>query len=135
MNWSLVLLLSLFGLAMAVATVFVIPPDIEPAFWLVIFVISAYAIAQAAPEHYLLHGVVVGLANSFWMTAFHVISFQRYLMGHPQEAAMMTSLPLPDSPRLTMTMVGPVIGVVSGLVIGLLAMVAHKLFARPRDLA
>ena len=131
MNWSLVLLLSLFGLVMGIATVFVIPPDIEPVFWVAIFALSAYLIAKQAPGRYLLHGVMVGIANSFWITTVHVISSQRYLMGHPREAAMMTSMPMPDSPRLMMAMVGPVIGVVSGLVIGLLSVVAAKLVARP----
>jgi hypothetical protein len=46
MNWKLIFLLSLFGLAMGFATVFVLPTKIEPVFWLVIFVISAYLIAK-----------------------------------------------------------------------------------------
>jgi hypothetical protein len=49
MDWKLILQLSLFGLAMAIATVFVIPPTVEPAFRLVIFLICAYAIAKAHP--------------------------------------------------------------------------------------
>lgn len=39
MDWKLIFQLSLFGLAMAVATVYVIPSNIEPVFWLVIFLI------------------------------------------------------------------------------------------------
>jgi hypothetical protein len=41
MNWRLIAQLSLFGLAMGIATVFFIPSTIEPLFWLVIFGISA----------------------------------------------------------------------------------------------
>jgi hypothetical protein len=40
---------------------------------------------------------------------------------------MMTSMPLPDSPRLMMAMTGPIIGLVSGLILGLFALVARKL--------
>ena len=40
-DWKLISRLSLFGLAMAIATVFAIPSNIEPAFWLVI---SCYAL-------------------------------------------------------------------------------------------
>ena len=40
-DWKLIFRLSLFGLAMAIATVFAIPSNIEPAFWLVI---SCYAL-------------------------------------------------------------------------------------------
>lgn len=48
MDWKLVLSLSLFGLAMGLATVFFIPSNIEPAFWLVIFLVCAYIIASNA---------------------------------------------------------------------------------------
>jgi hypothetical protein len=40
---------------------------------------------------------------------------------------MMASMSLPDSPRLMMALTGPVIGVVSGLVLGLFAVVASTL--------
>jgi uncharacterized membrane protein len=43
---------------------------------------------------------------------------------------MMSSMPLPDSPRLMMLLVGPVVGAVSGAVIGLFAVVAGKLLGR-----
>src|SRR2546426_4238331 len=56
MDWLLILTLSLFGLAMAVATVFVIPSNIEPLFWLVIFIVCAYLIAKRAPGRPFLHG-------------------------------------------------------------------------------
>ena len=45
MNWKLIFQLSLFGLAMGIATVYLIPGRFEPLVWLVIFAISAYAIA------------------------------------------------------------------------------------------
>ena len=48
---------------------------------------------------------------------------------------MMSSMPLPDSPRLMMALVGPVIGVVSGLVIGALAVLAAKMVARVQSTA
>jgi hypothetical protein len=130
MNWKLILQLSLFGLAMGLATVFLIPSKMEPLFWLVIFVISAYIIARRAPGQYFLHGLLVSIVNSVWITGSHVLLFDRYIANHPQEAAMMTSMPLPDSPRLMMAMMGAVIGVVSGLVLGLFAVVAGKLVRR-----
>jgi len=125
-NWKLVLLLSLFGLAMGVATVFLIPGRFEPLFWLVIVGISAYAIAASTPSKHFQHGLVVGIANCVWVTATHLLLFESYLANHPREAAMMASMPLPDSPRLLMILVGPVIGVLSGCVIGLLALLAGR---------
>ena len=43
---------------------------------------------------------------------------------------MMKTMPMPDSPRLMMAMVGPVIGLISGLLIGLLALLARR-FVKP----
>ena len=50
MNWNLVLRLSLFGLAMGIATVFVIPSNLEPLFWLAIFVVCAAIISKQMQE-------------------------------------------------------------------------------------
>ena len=44
---------------------------------------------------------------------------------------MMSSMPLPDSPRLMMACVGPIVGIVSGAIIGLFAYVAGK-FVKPQ---
>jgi hypothetical protein len=124
MNWKLVLQLSIFGLAMGIATVFFIPSKIEPAFWLAIFLVSAYAIARASATGRFLHGLALGIANSVWITTAHIVLSAHYLANHAQEAAMMQSMPLPDSPRLMMAMMGLVAGIVSGVVIGLLALAA-----------
>ncbi len=130
MSWPLVARLSLLGLLMGIATVFVIPSNVEPLCWLVIFAVSAYLIAKRVAGKYFLHGLLVGIANSVWVTAAHVVLFDHYIANHPREAAMMTSMPLPGSPRLMMALVGPVIGIASGLLIGVLAMLVANLVSR-----
>jgi uncharacterized membrane protein len=40
---------------------------------------------------------------------------------------MLTTMPMPDSPRLMMLMTGPVIGLISGLILGLFAFIASKI--------
>jgi hypothetical protein len=125
MSWKLVVTLSLFGLAMGVATVFVIPSNVEPVFWLAIFLVCAWIIAKRAPGKYFLHGLCVSLVNSVWITAAHVIFFDTYLAHHAAEAKMMTSMPLGG--RAMMLVTGPVVGLVSGLVLGLFAFVAGKI--------
>ena len=124
MNWKLVLQLSMFGLAMGIATVFFIPSKIEPVFWVAIFLVCAYAIARTTATKRFLHGLALGIANSVWIATAHIVLFEHYLANHAQEAAMMRSMPLPDSPRLMMALMGLVAGVVSGVVIGLLALAA-----------
>ncbi len=128
MNWKLILQLSMFGLAIGIATVFVIPSNIEPFFWLPIFIICAYLIAKQAGGRYIWHGLALGLVNCLWITASHIAFADRYLANHASEAQMMQSMPMPDSPRLMMAMFGPVIGVISGIVIGILAWIAARIF-------
>ena len=127
MNWKLILLLSLFGLAMAIGTVFVIRSKIEPFFWLGIFLICAWAIAAYAPGKFFLHGFLLGIANSVWVTAAHILLYDPYIARHPNEAAMMASGPMAQHPRLMMAITGPVVGILSGLVLGLFAWIAGKL--------
>jgi hypothetical protein len=131
MDWRLILQLSLFGLAMGVATVYVIPSRLEPFCWLGIFGFCAWVIAHRRPDRPFQHGLLVSVVNGLWITTAHVLLADRYLAGHPEEAAMMASSPLGSSPRLMMAVTGPVIGVVSGLVLGLMSWFAARMVRRP----
>ena len=131
MKWSLIIVLSMFGLAMGLLTVSVIPSETEPFFWLAVFVVCAFVIARQCATRRFLHGLALGLVNSVWVTGSHVLFFSSYIANHAKEAAMMTSMPMPDSPKLMMTLTGPVIGLVSGVVLGLFALLAG-LVVKPR---
>ena len=126
MNWKLIFQLSLFGLAMAFGTVFFISSGIEPICWLIIFVICAYLIAKNCSSRYFLHGFLVSLVNSVWITAAHILLFKTYILNHPREAEMISKMPMPEHPRLMMLFTGPVVGAISGLVLGLFAFIASK---------
>jgi hypothetical protein len=130
MNWKLIFLLSLFGLAMGICTVFFIPSKIEPIFWLIIFLVCAWIIARSGSPAFLT-GFLVGIVNSLWITACHVLLFNTYVANHPQEAAMLKAMPAGISPKLVMSVTGPMVGVISGAVIGVLAFIAAKLMRKP----
>lgn len=130
MNWKLIFSLSLFGLAMAFGTVYVIASNVEPIFWSAIFLVCALVIAKRAPRAHFLHGLLVGIVNSIWVTGAHVSLFGRYVAGHHREVAMMASMPLATHPRVMMLIVGPVIGAISGAIMGMLALVLSKLVTR-----
>lgn len=123
MNGKLIWGLSLFGVAMGFATVFAISPRVEPFLWLPIFVICGLLIARQAPRRPFLHGLLLGVVNSVWVTGAHLLFFRHYLGGHRQEAAMMISAQAKLPPKWLLAGVGPVIGVISGAVIGVLAYV------------
>ena len=126
MNWRLIFMLSLFGLAMAVATVYWIPSDIEPIFWLVIMIICAYLIAKNVNDRYFMHGFMVSIFNCIWITAAHFILYNDYIANHGNELEQYEKMSS-ASPRMMMLVIGPVIGIISGLVLGLFAWVASKI--------
>ena len=103
---------------------FVIPANVEPLIWLVIFVLCAFIVGKRCATKHFLHGLCISLANSVWITAAHVIFFDAYIASHAREAAMSAQM---SSPRLMMIGMGPVVGLVSGLVLGLFCFIASKL--------
>ena len=127
MNSKLIFQLSLFGLAMAIATVYWIPSNIEPVFWLAVFIVCAYLIAKKCTGKFFLHGFFVSLVNSVWVTVAHVILYYPYIASHPEETNMMAQMQIPINPRIMMLITGPIIGVLSGLVLGLFAFIANRI--------
>lgn len=130
MNWKLTIQLSFFGLLMAVATVSLIPSTIEPLFWLATFVASAYFIATNCTEKYFQHGFMVSMFNCVWITAAHVLFFSTYIANHPEEAAMSAGMPMANHPRMMMLIMGPLFGAAFGLILGLFAFGASKVFKK-----
>jgi len=128
MKWDLIFKLSLFGLAMAFATVYVIPSNLEPFFWLAIFIFCAWQIAKNCNSRFFLHGFLVSIFNCIWITAVHILLYNKYISNHRNEADMMSKMG--SSPRLMMLLIGPMIGIVSGLVLGVFSIIAAKLLRR-----
>ena len=92
---------------MGICTVFFIPSKIEPIFWLVIFVVCARIIARSSPPAFLT-GFLVGIVNSLWITACHVLLFNTYVANHAQEAAMLKAMRL-GSAQTMMSITGPLV--------------------------
>ena len=132
MNIKLIIQLSVFGLIMALGTISLIPEKIEPAFWLVIFIFCAVVIAKGCTGRYFLHGFVLSLFNSVWITAVHVIAYRSYAAHHPDIATMTDSMGayLSTHPRVAMILMAPVFGIVFGLFQGLFAFIASKVVAK-----
>lgn len=128
MNWKLILSLSLFGLAMALGTVFFIPPRIEPVCWLIIFLVCAWQVAKNVEDRFFLHGFLVSMFNCIWITGFHIIFSAEYVARHAEESKQYVKMSAQMGLSLTQSMLimGPVIGIISGLILGLMALIASK---------
>ena len=129
-NGNLIFRLSLFGLVMAIGTVFWIPGNIEPLIWLPIFIVCGYIIAKKAPGKFFLHGFLVSLLNCVYVTGAHILFYSTYIANHADEAAMMTKMPMPDSPRMMMLLIGPFFGILFGIILGFFAFIAGKVLKR-----
>ena len=130
MNWKLMLGLSLFGLVMAIATVYVIPTRIEVYIWLPIYLLCAYLVQKYAPSKLFLHGFLVSILNSVWVTCLHITLSDTYLSNHPLDAASFINLDSQYGIKIWQAMVftGTAIGVVSGVFLGLFVLVMDKIF-------
>lgn len=128
-NWKLIFRLSLFGVAMAIATISIIPEKIEFAFWLIIFIICAYIVAKQAGGKYFLHGFLISIFNSVWITIAHASFSSTYIANHPNTANMNAGMPqfFQDHQQLAMIIVGLPFGAVFGLILGLFCFVASKI--------
>jgi hypothetical protein len=129
MNWKIIFQLSIFGLIMAFATVSLIPENIEPVFWVLIFVFCAWVIAKVCPGSYFLHGFLVSMVNCIWITAVHIAFRATFVAHHPNMASMGSNMPpaLTNHPRLTMALMGPIFGAMFGIVLGLFSFIASKI--------
>ncbi len=134
MNWKIVIQLSVFGLIMAFGTVSLIPEKVEPAFWLIIFIFCAWVIAKTCSGKYFLHGFLVSMINSIWITAVHIFFRATYVAHHPNVAEMSSGMPsfMLIHPRLAMVIMGPVFGLMFGIILGIFSLIASKIVKKNR---
>ena len=132
MNLKIIIQLSLFGLIMAFGTISLISQKVEPIFWLVIFGFSALIIARVCTGKYFLHGFILSLINSIWITAVHVLFYSPYAAKHPDTVAMSNNMGayFTIHPRLAMLAMAPVFGVIFGIIQGIFAVIAAKIISK-----
>lgn len=124
MNWRLLLYLSFFGAAMAIATISFIPIMVEPVLWLAIFGFCSYSIAKNCDSRFFFHGFILSIINCIYISAFHTAFFDSYSAAHPE---FINSLPQGVNPRMASAASGVMIGVASGVIQGLLCLAAAKM--------
>ena len=129
MNWKIIFQLSVFGLIMAFGTLALIHQNVEPIFWLFIFVFCAWVIAKVCNGKFFLHGFLVSMVNCIWITIAHVMFNKTYMANHPDFANMNKSLPpsLAAHPQLAMALTGILLGALSGVILGFFSIIASKI--------
>ena len=133
MNWKLIFLLSLFGVAMAFATVFGLSRPIELLLWLVIFVVYAIIIAKKVERKYFLHGFLVSVINGVWIGIIHSAMFSTYVANNPEMMESYQKMPQSLSPQVMMLVMGSIVGAVTGVIAGLFALIAAMIMKKPKQ--
>lgn len=128
MNLPLVALLVLFGVAMGAGTLAgLFPNGLELPLWLVIAVISGLWIGSKVTRLTFLHGFLAGLGAGLASPLIQVLFFDAYLQNNPTAAQSFKSLPAGFSPRVFVAIISPVIAILYGLGVGLLAWLVGRI--------
>ncbi len=127
MNWFLVALLSSFGLVMGALSLKGYTLRIEPFLWLFFACISALVLSKNVGYKPFLHGLIVGILWGFFNGLCQCLFFDQYLAANSVYAENFNKVTFMP-PRFIPLLTGPVIGTLSGLVVGGLTLLAKKLW-------
>lgn len=131
MNVRLVLLLSLFGPLVALATlVGLIHTGWESAVWAVVSVVCAGVLARQAPGKFFLHGFLTGFIAGAVAPLIQALFINQYLAYNPRATDALKSMP-GVSPAVLVVIAAPLWAAVVGAATGLLTWMWAK-FTRPR---
>ncbi len=116
--------LSLFGPAMALASILGWLGSLEGYLWLAIALLAATAISREAPGRHFLHGLLAGAIGGAGAVLLQSMMFDTYLANNPSRVADLGRMQAGMEPRLFVLVLSPIIGIASGLVLGLLSLLA-----------
>ena len=131
MNWKLILSLSGFGVLMGVLSVLGFTQGVEGWLWLALGIFCAGWMGTKLAERRFLHGFLTGLIGGAVAPVIQAVFFSTYVANNPEFMDAVGQLPPGISPRLIAVVAIPVGGLLSGVVLGLLTMLAGKFLYRP----
>ena len=129
-NWRLILILSLLGIAMGVASVFGLTSQRDWLAWLFVGAYSAWAIAHRTDEELFLHGFYLGILIGIFNSAVQALFVTTYLTNNPRMVEALNALPQGLHPSAVILIMGPIIGTVGGVAFGFLCFLTGKLVRR-----
>jgi hypothetical protein len=132
MNWRLIVTLSLLGIVFGISSVFGFTAGCEWLAWLCIGVYSAWRFTRQSREELFLHGFYLGILAGFFSSIVQALFISAYLANNPRMVEALNALPQGLHPAAVVLIMGPIIGTVSGVAFGVLAVIIGK--AMPRDM-
>lgn len=131
MNWKIIILLVLLGVAIAAASLFgLVNSNYEWAYWLVAAIISGFVIAKSCSRSIFMHGVIVGLFSGILGSVIQSLFFDTYLENNKESLDGFKNITEALAPQYVILFSGPFIGIAYGIVIGLIAIVFSKMASK-----
>jgi hypothetical protein len=127
MNWRLILSLSLLGIVLGIASVFGVTGDREWIAWVCIGVYAAWKFARRSGEELFLHGFYLGILTGVFSSFVQALFVTGYLSNNPRMVEALNALPQSLHPSTVILIMGPIIGTVSGVAFGVLAVITGKI--------
>ena len=127
MNWTIILLLSSFGLVMGLLSIKGYIQKLETFLWILFGIITSLILSKNIDNKTFLHALLIGLfwgvLNGLTQSAF----YDQYLANNAnlQERFKQSTF---IQPRYLVLVTGPVIGLITGLVLGGLTLLLKKIW-------
>jgi len=129
-NWKLIASLSLFGPLVGTLTVLgVFPRGVDRFVWFAIVAVCAFTVAKKEPGRPLPHGAIVGFVNGATSTLVQALFVDTLAANNPWMVEAMADQPAGFDFEFFVFMLVPFIGVASGAMTGLLAMLVSRALA------
>jgi len=127
MDWKLIILLSSFGIIMGLLSVKGFTQKLEPFLWILFAIISALVISKNISGKTFLHAFIVGICWGVFNALCQHFFFEKY---------MANNLPLRENfnkitfiqPKYFVLITGPLIGLITGAVLGGLSLLVKKIW-------
>lgn len=127
MDWTAILLFSLIGLIMGALAVKGYTQRIEPFLWLLFGLAVALVLSKNISERVFLHGLLIGLAWGILNGLCQVTFFDAYFANNPAAQASFRKVTFMPA-RLFGLITGPMMGLVTGSVLGGLSLLLKRLW-------
>ncbi|QQS35788.1 MAG: hypothetical protein IPM56_16330 [Ignavibacteriales bacterium] len=126
-NLKLILPLLFFGILMGAAGVLGLLGKYELIIWLPVFMVCAFILAKFLTAKFFVNGFVLGFLLAVLSSAIQVIFFDHYINNNPQLKSGFEKLPSPGDAKIFFIMMAPLIGLLSGITLGVFTTAFKKL--------
>jgi len=127
MNWTIILLFSVFGIIMGILAVHGYTHQIEPFLWLLFGIAAALVVSKNVTEKTFVHALIIGLSWGILNGVIQSAFFDQYIANNPHLQANFNRTTA-FNPRYLGLLSGPVIGIVTGLALGGMTLLCGKIW-------